>query len=180
MREGEPAMTRSTIESSLVGSAGEHYVLYRLYMRGMMAALAPRNAPTVDILALHSDETIAASLQVKTRRSGTDKGWHMNKKHERIENPRLFYAFVDLEPSVPAVFIVPSAIAAEAVRRSHKAWLVTPGHKGQQHNDHDMRRIIPNYPYKVDDYPDGWLDRYLDQWEQLRRSDLLTPEISSS
>jgi hypothetical protein len=164
------AMKRGVIEPSMVGSAGEHYVLYQLHMLGMMAALAPRNAPTVDILVLHADETIAASLQVKTRRSGADKGWHMSEKHERIENSRLFYAFVDLEPSAPTVFIVPSAIVAEAVRKSHKAWLATPGRKGQAHNDHDMRRIIPNYPYAVESYPDGWLDKYLNQWDQLRRS----------
>lgn len=162
-------MTRSVVEKSLVGPAGEHYVLYQLHLRGMMAALAPRNAPTVDILVLHPDETIAASLQVKTRRSGTDKGWHMSEKHEQIENPRLFYAFVDLEPSIPSVYIVPSSIVAEVVRESHKAWLATPGRKGQKHNDTTMRRIIPNYPFMVPGYSDGWIDKYHDQWDQLRR-----------
>lgn len=164
-------MKHSAVESSLVGSAGEYYVLYRLCMEGMLAALAPRNAPTVDILVLNADETIAASIQVKTRRIGADKGWHMSKKHEEIAHPSLFYAFVDLEPASPAVFIVPSATVAKAVRKSHKAWLATPGRKGQAHNDTDMRRIIPCYPYAVDGCPDGWLEQHRDQWDQLRRND---------
>jgi hypothetical protein len=36
--------------SAILGAAGEHYVMSRLLMRGMIAALAPVNAPNADIV----------------------------------------------------------------------------------------------------------------------------------
>jgi hypothetical protein len=93
---------RSTLEKSLVGPAGEHYVVYQLYRRGFLASLAPPGTPEVDVLVLSTDgERIAATLQVKTRTYGKDGGWHLSVKHERIIEDRLFYAFVDLDPSIP-------------------------------------------------------------------------------
>jgi hypothetical protein len=96
---------RSQLEKSLVGPAGEHYVLYRLFREGMLASLAPPGSPTVDVLVLNPDETVIATLQVKTRTVGRDKGWQMSEKHERFEKPRCFYAFVDLEEAAPIVYI---------------------------------------------------------------------------
>jgi hypothetical protein len=71
---------RTQFERALVGPAGEHYVLFRLYREGFLASLAPPGSPTVDVLVLSPDETIIASLQVKTRTYGRDQGWHMSKK----------------------------------------------------------------------------------------------------
>ncbi|AUX48238.1 uncharacterized protein SOCE26_097690 [Sorangium cellulosum] len=42
-----PKKNRTLLERALVGPAGEHYVLYQLHMMGMLASLAPTNAPTV-------------------------------------------------------------------------------------------------------------------------------------
>lgn len=163
----KPIARRSVLERSLVGPAGEHYVLYRLHRKGFMAALAPRNAPTVDVLVLHDDETVSASIQVKTRTFGRDKGWHMHEKHEHIIVPHLFYAFVDMEPELPAVYVVPSAVAADVVRRSHDTWLKTPGKNGQQHNPTPLRRINPEYQCSVPGLASDWLEQYQDAWDQL-------------
>lgn len=161
---------RTSLQRSLVGPAGEHYVLYQVHRQGMMAALAPRNAPSVDVLVLHEDETISACIQVKTRTSGADKGWHMHEKHERIHGPHLFYAFVDMEPTEPAVFIIPSAVVADVVRRTHALWLSTPGKKGQQHNQSKMRRIAPKYQCPLNDLPEDWMEQYRGAWSQLRNA----------
>lgn len=158
---------RTHLERALVGPAGEHYVLYRLHMMGMLASLAPTNAPTVDILVLNEDETIAATIQVKTRTYGSDGGWHMKKKHETLKRPNLFYVFVDLEPETPATFIVPSSVVAEVVREAHKVWLAMPGKKGKEHKDHDMRRVLPAYNFNVPIAPPGWLESYKDAWQLL-------------
>lgn len=163
----KPIAPRSALQRSLVGPAGEHYVLYQLHRQGFMAALAPRNAPTVDLLVLHDDETASASIQVKTRTSGKDKGWHMHEKHEHIKGARLFYAFVDMEPDVPAVYLVPSAVVADVVRRSHEIWLKTPGKKGQQHNPTPLRRINPAYQCPVPGLASDWLEQYREAWDQL-------------
>lgn len=153
----------------LVGPAGEHYVLFRLYRLGLMAALAPPGAPDVDVLVLTPDQEVAAQVQVKTRTYGTDKGWHMKPKHEQLIDDRLFYAFVDLEPeSAPVTYVIPSVVVADVLASNHRAWLATPGAKGQVHNDSNMRRLMPVYKPGVPDYPPGWLDQYAERWENLR------------
>ena len=119
------------MQKSLVGPAGEHYVLYRLHAMGLLASLAPRGAPTVDILVLSPDETVVATVQVKARTYSSDGGWHMGQKHESIALPGCFYAFVDFEPEVPVTYIVPSAVVADVVTKSHQAWLASPGKEGK-------------------------------------------------
>jgi hypothetical protein len=108
-------------------------------------SLSPERSPTVDVLVLSPDESVIASLQVKTRTYGRDKGWHMSKKHESIVQQRYFYAFVDLEPEQPITYIVPSSVVADVLQKSHQAWLAAPGARGQQRNDNPMRRIQPVY-----------------------------------
>jgi hypothetical protein len=156
------------LQKSLVGPAGEHYVLFRLYRLGMLASLAPPGAPTVDVLVLATDETVIASLQVKTRTYGADNGWHMSIKHESISEPRLFYAFVDLEPELPVTYIVPSNVVADVIKKSHQAWLAAPGARGQQHNDTKFRKIRPAYPNEFPGYAKDWLDEWRERWDLLR------------
>lgn len=160
-------MTRSRLERSLVGPAGEHYVLFRLHQLGILSSLAPKNAPDVDVLAFADGETVTAAIQVKTRTYGADGGWHMSEKHETLVRPRLFYAFVDLEPEVPVTFIVPSATVADVLATSHRVWLAAPGKDGRAHNDTKFRRLRPDYPLGVKGYPKGWLDRYRERWELI-------------
>jgi hypothetical protein len=102
---GEPGQPQR-FRRPLVGPAREHYVLYQLYRHGMLASLAPPGTPTVDVLVLATDQSVVATVQVKTRTYGADGGWHMSEKHENIVEPRCFYAFLDLEPHPPATFIV--------------------------------------------------------------------------
>lgn len=153
-----------------VGSAGEHFVLYQLHRRNLLAAQAPRGFKAVDILVLNPDRSVIASIQVKTRSSGDDGGWHMKKKHESLMLPGLFYCFVDLEPTQPNVYVVPCAIVAEVVTKSHAAWLAAPGRGGKPHNDNDMRRVLPAYKFAVDGYSDGWMEDYWDRWDLLKQS----------
>lgn len=166
---GAGVMTvRSQLEKSLVGPAGEHYVLYRLHREGMLASLAPRNAPGVDVLVINLERGIVATIQVKTRTAG--QGWRMHKKHEQIEDARLFYAFVDIEPDEPVVFIVPSAVVANVCAKSHQAWLVAPGRNGQPHNDTDMRMIARKYRDSWPGYVEGWLDQYQERWDLIHQA----------
>jgi hypothetical protein len=163
-------------QNSLIGVAGEHYVLYELLRRGYIAALAPAGVPTADIVVSDIDGTRQCSIQVKTRRGvGADGGWHMSIKHEKIRGERLFYCFVDFQSSDkvrPLVYVMPSAVVATAIADAQQKWLATPGKNGQQHNDGPMRRLLPDYAkaLHVTDYPYGvgWLDRYLDAWDILK------------
>jgi len=157
--------TDPTAASGFIGHAGEHYVLYQLYRRGLLAALSPRGAPTVDVLVLAPDESVLASLQVKTKTK--KEGWVMGKKHVRLVAPHLFYAFVDLKPDDPVTYIVPSSVVADVLHLEHQAYIDTPGRGGRQRRDSTMYELRNAYRHSVPGYPDGWLEAYRERWDLL-------------
>lgn len=164
--------------TSLVGAAGEHYVMAELLRRGFIAALAPQGVPNLDIIVTDSMGAQLCAVQVKTRldRSG-DGGWYMGRKHETLIVAKLFYCFVDFGVSaevVPRVYVMPSAKVAEVLSRVHALWLATPGKQGQQRQDSAIRRLIPDYgrvlrgSAEAGLYPLGWMEEYLGAWDLLR------------
>ncbi|MBI4128321.1 MAG: hypothetical protein HY459_04635 [Parcubacteria group bacterium] len=166
-------------QSTLTGAAGEHFVLCQLLRRGWIAALAPKGVPNADIIVTDIDGNRQCAIQVKTRRSGSDKGWHMSQKHEEIISDHLFYCFVDMEAenSLPITFVIPSAVVAAVLKESHKLWLDTPGLKGQAHNDSKIRRLRPDYLRDRELSADvmrrlgaGWMEQYREKWELLSNS----------
>lgn len=161
-------------ESTLLGAAGEHYIMSELLRRGFIAALAPAGVPNADIVVTNVEGSRLCSIQVKTRRDlGSDGGWHMKAKHESIRGDRLFYCFVDFgknEAERPVVFVLPSGVVADVLTHSHQTWLSTPGVRGQAHKDGPMRRLLPDYQrvFQHDNpYPKGWLDPYREAWHRL-------------
>jgi hypothetical protein len=167
-----------TSQSTLLGAAGEYFVMSELLRRGYIAALAPQGVPNADIVVTDVSSSHLCTVQVKTRRDiGSDGGWHMKEKHESIRSDRLFYCFVDFGKSPsdrPSVHVIPSGVVAETLSTSHKQWLSKPGRKGQAHKDGPMRRLKPDYAKDFSNttnpYPDGWLDRYRDAWDLLKLS----------
>lgn len=164
-----------TSQTSLLGTAGEYFVMSEMLRRGYIAALAPAGVPNVDIVVTDLEGTRLCSLQVKTRRDlGGDGGWHMKAKHENIRGERLFYCFVDFGKTPdarPTVHVLPSVVVADVLAASHRKWLATLGKKGQPHKDGVMRRLVPDYArtFGSEDnpYPKGWLDKYRDAWHML-------------
>jgi hypothetical protein len=162
-------------QASLIGVAGEHYVLCELLRQGYIAALAPAGVPNADIVVTNVEGSRLCSVQVKTRRGvGADGGWHMKAKHETIRGDRYFYCFVDFqEPQKvrPIVYVMPSTIVAEAIAAAHDKWLKSPGLKGHVRKDGTMRRLLPDYAktWSVNNpYPAGWLECYRDAWSVLK------------
>lgn len=162
--------------STILGAAAEHYVMCQLLRRGKVAALAPAGVPDADIIVSDRVGSALAAVQVKARRDlGKDGGWHMKAKHETMERSLLFYCFVDFGGSLddkPRCWVLPSAIVADRLIISHRAWLNAPGKAGQPHRDHDMRRLLPHYPQLADDprFASGWLDAYREAWELIAPS----------
>ena len=155
--------------TSLIGHAGEHYVIYQLYQRGYLAALAPMGTDTSDVLVLASDgASPGCAVQVKTRTGGgRRREWIMKEKHESLARDRLLYVFVDLGMSPPECFVVPSRVIATAVARNHKAWLAGPSSRVTTRKDNPMRKISSTYPQPVPGYPAGWLDEWRDRWDLI-------------
>jgi transposase InsO family protein len=50
---------RNQLQKTLIGPAGEHYVLFRMLAQGILAALAPPGAEKVDILVLSTNDSEA-------------------------------------------------------------------------------------------------------------------------
>jgi hypothetical protein len=87
----------------------------------------------------------------------------MQEKHESQTESNLFFCFVDFEPDQPRVFVMPAAVAAEAIRLDPSTWLSTPGKNGQAHNETKFRRLRDNSLGKQE----GWLDEYLEKWDLI-------------
>lgn len=161
-------MPNETINSTIIGAAGEHYVMCQLLRRGMIAALAPAGVPDADIIVSNNVGSSLAAVQVKARRNVGKGGWVLKAKHEKIKRPLLFYAFVDFGKgldAVPQSWIVPSEAVADAVAESHAAWLKMPGKGGQEHQDSEIRSLMHDYSHQGISYRGpGWLDPYRDAW----------------
>lgn len=156
--------------STILGAAGEHFVMSQLLRRNMIAALAPAGVPNADIVATDKLGDRLCAVQVKVRRDiGADGGWHMSEKHESLTSPTLFYCFVNFGKTLndrPRTWIVPSGIVAKFLHSIHQDWLHTPGKRGQQRTDSAFRRFMPEYK-PIAEYKLGWLDQYQENWESL-------------
>jgi hypothetical protein len=149
-------------------AAGEHYVMYRLLQQGLIAALAPAGEPNADIFVMDVIGAKVCALQVETRDApGPDRGWHIEKKHEELRSPNIYYCFVGMETDPPKCWIVPGGVVARTLAVTHAKWLSVPGRNGQTHNDSNARRLCEVYPLLPDEYPLGWMDRYLENWGQI-------------
>jgi hypothetical protein len=175
------------IDSVIIGNAGEHYIMCQLLRRGWVAALAPTGVPNMDIIVTDKDSRKLCSISVKTRRDiGSDKGWHMGAKHERINAPDLFYCFIDFgkgPTDAARCYVLPSAVVCDVISVSHMAWLRQPGVRHKERRDNPMRRLLPDYSRHLTDalrerepdvykrvsshYGRGWLEQYLGAWHQL-------------
>ena len=161
-------MAENMKDKQLIGAAGEHLVLSRLLSRGLLASQAPRGTRKADILVNPLDGGRPVLIQVKTTAGAKSRvAWHMNVKHESINDKDLFYCFVDLGEFNPDVYVIPAAVVAKVIKTSHSNWLKTPGVNGRQRNDSDMR-LISNSPRTENRYaPKGWMDKYLEAWNIL-------------
>jgi hypothetical protein len=158
------------IPTSLIGAAGEHFVMFELYRRGIMVGQPPQGVADVDLLVLDDAAKVVTSLQVKTSSKGPKTGWIMKSKHETLVSPRLWYIFVSLDFEKPVCFVIPSKVVAKATEISHSTWLKMTTSKGDVHNDSDMRKITNKYPFVLPGFPDGWMDKYEGRWDLLKES----------
>jgi hypothetical protein len=153
-------------DTQLTGAAGEHLVLSRLLSRGFLAAQAPRGTRKADILVNFLEGEGHCLIQVKSRQSGSDGGWHMKEKNESVADPELFYCLVDFQPSSPEVYVIPAAVVGSALRRDHEIWLSTPGKSGKPHNPTNMRRLRPKMSGKAA----NWMDEFKERWDLIERA----------
>lgn len=155
-------------DKTLIGAAGEHLVLSRLLEQGVLASQAPRGTRKADILVNPLDGGRPILIQVKsTTEIGTRIKWHMKEKHEAMVEKDLYYCFVALSKENSSINVIPAKTVSKVVKSAYQAWLIKPGAKGQAHNESGMRWIATNYPFDVPGIKDGWMDKYLENWDSL-------------
>ena len=151
--------------STLIGNAGEHYVMAELLRRGIVAALAPRNAPAFDILATKENRTVR--IRVKTK-SQIYSDWQWNiKKDETIfrdfSEKGDFTVLVDLamETKDLKFYVVPTHQIDAWLKEDFEKWVRTPGRNNRPHNPKSKKRNLSQKRYAHE------LSKYLNQWEKL-------------
>lgn len=139
------------------GNSGEYFVAGELERRGFTVALPMANVKDFDILAINRETHEQFAIQVKTT-GYRQKKWTLSKKNEELVGHNIYYILVSLnELDTPEYHIVPSKVVADTIRTSHQNWLLTPGQKGQKHNDTNIRTFEDKE------------DTYLNRWDLLNR-----------
>ncbi|OFV80977.1 MAG: hypothetical protein A2W26_05210 [Acidobacteria bacterium RBG_16_64_8] len=133
-------------EGTLIGDAGEFAVMSELLKQGIMAALAPRNAPWFDILATNGQRTVR--IRVKTKSVEYD-GWQWNVRKDGAIFSNLsadgdFVVAVDLagvgQPN--RYFIMPTRTVDRWLKDDFAHWVKEPGVRGKPHDPSNKRRIL--------------------------------------
>ena len=133
-------------QGTLVGNAGEYYVMAELLKRGVIAALAPRNAPAFDILATMDKRTVRIRVKTKSEEY-TDWQW-MAKKDGRIfthlDDEGDFSVLVNLAAELGDMeyYVVPTHTLNEWLLDLFCTWLDSPGKNGRPHSPDNRKRNL--------------------------------------
>jgi hypothetical protein len=152
-------------EGTLIGNAGEYYVVAELLKRGVVAALAPRNAPGFDVLATNG--RLTARIRVKTKSEQYDLWRWVVKPDGTIFRDLMevgdFTVLVNLTQRTGdlAFFVVPTTVLHTMIVAEFDEWLSTPGRNGQQHDPNNRVRGFGYHGHAE------MLEPYRDAWELL-------------
>ena len=134
-------------QGALIGNAGEYFVTAELLKRGYIAALAPRNSHSFDILATNIAKTIKIRVKTKT---GPYNVWQWSAKIDGIiftnlEESDDFTVLVNLtdETKDMEYYVLPTKVLDEWLRKDFDDWVSTPGKHGQPHAlDNPKRNLV--------------------------------------
>jgi hypothetical protein len=148
-------------KGTLFGDAAEHFVLAELLRREIVAALAPRNMPSYDILAVNG--TNSAKVRVKSKTAADTFVWNAKKDGKIFTDVTAndFSVLVDMgvSTSAPLYYVVPTADLEARLQDRYQEWLKTPGKGDRSHKPNRMRRLDdPGWQQWLANYkgPNGW------------------------
>jgi hypothetical protein len=152
-------------EGALIGNAGEYYVVAELLKRGIVAALAPRNAPSFDILATRVNLTV--KIRVKTK-SQEYPIWQYSVKKDGsifrdLSEDGDFTVLVDLAMATKDLkfYVVPTCRIDVLLKKDFEEWVRTPGKNNRSHNPTNKKRNLSQEKHAHE------LSKSLNQWEKL-------------
>jgi len=152
-------------EGVLIWNASEYYVMAELLKRGIIAALAPRNAPSFDILATRGNRTVRIRVKTKSQEYPI---WQYSVKKDGsifrdLSKNRDFTVLVDLAMATKDLkfYIVSTYQINKWLKKDFKEWVKTPGKNNRPHNPENKKRNLSQEKYARE------LSTYLNQWEKL-------------
>ncbi len=147
---------------SLIGNAGEHYVMAELLKRCVIAALAPRNALAFDILATNPEKTIRIRVKTKSEEI-SDWQWSIKKDgtiFRYLQEEGDFTIMVDLAEDVKNMryFIIPTKDLNSWLISDFQEWLETPGKNNKQRSKDNPKRNLSyqKWKNKLESYESNW------------------------
>ena len=154
---------------TLVGNAGEYFVMAELLRRECVAALAPRNAPAFDILAARGEHTVR--IRVKTRSAAKADKWQWHAKADKTTFRELgepdndFTVLVTLPEDArerPAHYVVPTACVDERLW-----WRQAEFEKRGGSTENKHRCLVFRHDADCLKNDADWLAEYEDAWGRL-------------
>jgi hypothetical protein len=147
---------------TLIGNAGEYYVMAELLKRGVVAGLMPRNAPAFDIITTKGERT--ARIRVKTKSAQYDHWRWVAKKDgtlfKELSSTCDFTVLVDLavETKDMDFFVVPTTTVEKWLKEDFERWVRTPGTKGQQRDPDNKVRAFSQKEHaeQLGPYRNAW------------------------
>jgi hypothetical protein len=153
-------MPDTKLDKNNISLAGEFAALAQLALNGFVANMTLGRAKGIDILVLNPDTDRMLKLEVKT--SLKPLRWMMNEKHENCSDADLFFCFVNVTSDNGfRFFVVPSAVVADYLTRSHKHWADI---KERKHAS-TMRFFIVGDASPIQAPP---VEQYEDNWKALK------------
>ncbi|HVO43340.1 MAG TPA: hypothetical protein VMT34_11985 [Aggregatilineales bacterium] len=153
-------------EGTLIGNAGEYFVVAELLKRGIVAALAPRNTPAFDILATNFRVVPQKTVQIRvTTKSGQYDSWRWSTRIDGVIFPRLesagdFTILVNLTDDTKHMdyFVLQTHVLNQWIIDDFEWWLAQPGKKGQPHSRENRLRALyyRSYEQKLEQYRNNW------------------------
>ena len=149
----------------LVGNAGEFYVVAELLKRGVVAALAPRNARAFDVLATRGNH--AVRIRVKTK-SGQYDPWQWVAKKTgdiflELSKESDFTVLVNLTADRKDMrfYVAPTQKIHDWLCEEFTSWCRTPGRGGRPHDSTTRQRHLSFKKFEAH------LEQYKEKWDIL-------------
>jgi hypothetical protein len=149
-------------KGNFIGNAGEYYVMAELLKQEKIEALAPRNTPDFDVLAMNEGKAVL--LRVKASFEGAWK-WMAKKDGSHFRNIGKANDYSVLvkfysENKRPDFYIIPTVVLDGWLTEDYNNWLNKPGQYGQRRNPTRFRMLKEAKNIER-------LQPYLEQWDSL-------------
>jgi hypothetical protein len=141
--------------AQLTGTAGEYFVAAELSLRGWLATVTIKNAPSIDVLAKHAQTGQTATIQVKTTSKQSGRFILSAKDEALAEGSDEWYVFVVLRPlgTRPDFYIVPRQVVSSYLYCVYREWHSRPDRQGRQRKHVTTRDINADH---LGEYKENW------------------------